>query len=305
MTKTKAWISAFRLRTLPLALSCVIMGGVTAFVDGSFSKTLFGLTALTTILLQVLSNLANDYGDGIKGTDNEDRLGPDRAIQSGTITPSEMKKGLIVNVALTLISGISLIWLAFQDYNLWYVFGFFILGLLSIAAAIKYTMGSNAYGYHGMGDLFVFLFFGIIGVFGTNFLMTHEVNWINIFPSICIGALSSAVLNMNNMRDIDNDRKHGKNTLVVKIGAPKSRIYHSFLLIIGLTSLVTYLLLIDLLPIGFIALIPAPILILNLKKVWSYEDPQSLDPELKKIALSTFGLSLLLGIAIVIQLSLQ
>lgn len=236
-----------RLRTLPLAVSGILMGSALSDLSGVESHKMITILALlTAIFLQILSNLANDYGDFTKGTDNENRVGNMRALQSGNITPKAMLRMIIVFVVLSLISGISLLYLA-ADGNINYSFLlFFILGLAAIAAAIKYTVGKSAYGYSGLGDVFVFVFFGLVAVLGVYILHNHFTwrwpvdKWM-ILPAITIGLLSTAVLNTNNIRDIENDRASGKNTIVVKMGLSKARIYHWFLLSGALLSLVFFI----------------------------------------------------------------
>lgn len=298
MTSIKHWLKAFRLRTLPLSLSCIFMGNALAMSKGYFSIVIFGLALLTTILLQILSNLANDFGDAIKGTDNENRVGPTRAIQSGKITKTQMKRAIIINAILAFISGLLLISYSFNSNSLIYILIFVILGIGAIAAAIKYTMGKNPYGYSGLGDLFVFLFFGIIGVIGTYFLQTKQINLNLIFPASVIGLLSAAVLNMNNMRDIENDRASHKNTLVVIIGFNKAKYYHTLLIILSFVFLVITIYIFQLPQLSYIAMIPYVVLIKNIITAWKTTDNKSLDPELKKIALSTFLISIILYLTV-------
>ena len=196
----KHWIQAARLRTLPLSLSGIILGGFLAEKNEVFNGLIFLFSVLTTIGFQVLSNFANDYGDGVKGTDNENRVGPERALQSGAISPKQMLKGIYLTVALTLVVALVLIYVSFGVENFAYSVVFFFLGIASIAAAIKYTMGTNAYGYSGLGDIFVFLFFGLLSVVGSLFLYTKNVETTTFLPAFTIGFLSAAVLNLNNMR---------------------------------------------------------------------------------------------------------
>ena len=298
MGNTKAWIQAARLRTLPLSLSGIIVGTALAAYKGHFDGTLFVLALLTTIGFQVISNFANDYGDGVKGTDNEDRIGPARALQSGTITRASLKNGIIISTILTLLIALALIYLAFGLENLPYIILFFVLGLLSIWAAINYTIGSKAYGYRGMGDLFVFLFFGLLGVLGSMFLFTKSLDAVAILPAIAIGLLCVAVLNLNNLRDMVSDKKHGKITLVVKMGFDRGKIYHGFLII---TALICFSVFIWLegwsWKSSFFMLAFVPLLI-HLRKVMQTQNPGHLDSELKKVALSTFLLAVLFLISV-------
>ena len=196
MQTVKSWVSAARLRTLPLSISGIIVGSAIAIQEGFFNIVIFSLALGTTLGLQILSNFANDYGDGIKGTDNDERVGPARAIQSGLITHKEMKQGIVVTAFATLLLAILLIYSSFGKENAGYALLFFILGLAAIAAAIKYTVGNNAYGYRGLGDVFVFVFFGIVAVFGSYFLYSLKFSWEVLLPAFAIGFLSSAVLNL-------------------------------------------------------------------------------------------------------------
>lgn len=227
-----------RLRTLPLAVSGILMGSALADLGGiDTNKWITILALITAICLQVLSNLANDYGDFTKGTDNENRLGNMRALQSGNITPKAMFNMIVVFVVLCLVSGLSLLYLAAKGNINWSFLLFFVLGLAAIAAAIKYTVGKNAYGYSGLGDVFVFLFFGLVAVIGVYVLHNHFTwywardQWV-VLPAATVGFLSAAVLNTNNIRDIENDRASGKNTIVVKMGLKRARQYH-WMLVIG------------------------------------------------------------------------
>lgn len=295
MVKIGSWVSAARLRTLPLSVSGIIVGTTIAAQQGYFNIVVFSLALGTTLGLQVLSNFANDYGDGVKGTDNEDRVGPARALQSGLISRREMKQGIIVTAAATLILALLLIYTAFGGENFLYAIIFFFLGLGAIAAAIKYTVGSNAYGYKGMGDIFVFLFFGLVAVFGSYFLYAMQFDWTVFLPAAAIGLLSAGVLNLNNMRDRASDQKAGKNTLVVLLGDENAKNYHYSLIIGAVLFMTIYSVLTatewnDVL--YAIAFIP---LFLHLKRVVQNENPMLLDPELKILALTTFLLSVLFG----------
>ena len=231
----KDWIDVFRLRTLPLSLSGVIVSCALAVMYDSFNWGTALLLASTTIFLQILSNIANDYGDGVKGTDNAERVGPERGIQSGKISPKQMKSAMIVFVLLSLISGISLLAVSFEGLSAT-VIALFVLGIGAIAAAIKYTVGNNAFGYSGKGDLFVFIFFGLLAVCGGTYLFTHEFIWETVYPAIAIGCFSVAVLNLNNMRDIENDKAQGKITLAVKMGLLDAKLYHFVIVIIGMSA---------------------------------------------------------------------
>ena len=295
----KAWIKAFRLRTLPLAISCIAMGGFLASAAGAFQWNIFILCVLTTIFLQILSNLANDYGDSIHGADSLDRKGPQRAVQSGAVTPAQMRTAVIIFVLLSLVSGISLLWIAFgAEWKA--IFFFFGLGILSILAAIAYTVGKRPYGYAGLGDLSVLVFFGIVGVIGSYYLFTKTVSYFEILPALSCGMFSIAVLNINNIRDIDSDRKAGKFSIPVRIGRDKAIIYHWLLLLSGIFSAIVYTALRYSSFWQLLFIISIPLFIANGKAV-STKPSHELDPYLKQMALSTlvfvltFGLGLLLS----------
>ena len=290
----KAWISAFRLRTLPLALACIGMGGFLAASQGAFRIDIFILCALTTIFLQVLSNLANDYGDSIHGADHAGRKGPTRAVQTGAIAPTQMRNALMVFVALCLASGVGLLIISF-GFN-WNAFLFFFgLGLLSILAAVAYTVGKKPYGYIGLGDISVLIFFGLVGVLGSVYLFTQEVNPLQILPALSCGFFSMGVLNINNIRDIESDRVAGKFSIPVRIGKQKATRYHWFLLIGGLITALAYNLITYTSPWQFLFLATVPLFIRN-GMVVQQKAEHELDPYLKQMALSTLLFVLLFGL---------
>ena len=305
-SKIKAWLKAFRLRTLPLAIATILLGNALAYFDlnqsgeQSFSLTILLLAILTTLLLQILSNLANDYGDSQKGADNENRIGPQRAIQSGSISPNAMKNGMIVCAVLAFISGITLIWLATADTNRLAFFGFLLLGMAAIIAALKYTVGKGAYGYMGLGDIFVFIFFGWVGVLGCYWLQTHQFSVLACLPASAIGLLSVGVLNLNNMRDIDNDAAVGKRTIVVKMGSSKAKKYHYFLLIGAMVLSCIYSFSIFNFYSEWLWLITLPIIGAQIRKVAAIQEPQEFDPLLKQLALTTTLWALLMSIGVVL-----
>ena len=302
----KSLIKAARLRTLPLSVSGIIVGSflgvnyLNSIAIGSvklitWMSPIFWLAILTTIGFQVLSNFANDYGDGVKGTD-DNRKGEARMVSSGAITPKQMKTAMVITTIVTLIIALLLIYVAFGSENFGYSIVFFGLGIASITAAIKYTVGNSAYGYSGFGDVFVFVFFGLLSTMGSYFLFTKSINFQIFLPAITIGLLSTAVLNLNNLRDSEEDQKNNKNTLVVKLGILRAKKYHYFLIFGALTSalIFVYLNYNSMYQMVFlIAFIP---LILNIKTVAKNKIPEKLDSELKKVALSTFLFAVLFSI---------
>ncbi|MCB9202447.1 MAG: 1,4-dihydroxy-2-naphthoate octaprenyltransferase [Flavobacteriales bacterium] len=283
-----AWIYASRLRTLPLSLSGILMGAGIALKKGVFDVSIFVMACVTTILYQVLSNLANDYGDGVKGTD-KNRIGPKRALESGMLSKSQMKKGLIVVGVLSFISTILLLYLSFIPNHLDYFFGFIGLGIGAILAALFYTMGKNPYGYHGLGDAFVFLFFGLVSVVGSFFLYAKYFDWELLLPASAIGFFSVAVLNLNNMRDIENDEVSGKKTLAVKMGLKYAKIYEIVLLNLPFFLTLIYIL-IEFPPLNYyymlfllLIFVFAPLR----REILYINEPKKFDPYLKKVSLLT------------------
>lgn len=298
MTKRQAWFEAIRLRTLPLSLSGIIFGSAIAFQQGFIDWVIFSFAILTTLLFQILSNLANDYGDGVKGTDNHERVGPTRAVQSGVISHGTMKAAVAFTSILSFISASILIYLGTKNMSSTTIFYYVALTVLCIMAAITYTVGKKAYGYQGFGDVMVFIFFGLVSVLGVYPLYTKTFDWNNLLPAITIGLLSTAVLNLNNMRDYQSDKNANKNTLVVKIGLENAKVYHTALVFIALIVHSLFLFFNSIHSIEYISLLPAIILLIHLKRVVLITDTKDFDPELKIVALSTFSISVLYFISI-------
>ena len=299
----KHWVEAARVRTLPLSVSGIIVGSFYAMSQGMFNWKIVVFALLTTLGLQILSNFANDYGDGVKGTDNQDRVGPMRAIQSGVISPAAMKKAMMLTSAITLLFAVLLIYFAFKDHYLLYSFIFFVLGILAIASAIRYTVGKGAYGYRGFGDVFVFVFFGLVSTFGVYFMFSKSIDWLLLLPAIAIGFLSVGVLNLNNMRDEASDRKSGKNTLVVKMGGAAAKKYHYFLVISAMILVLVFAFLNDFHFDQYIFVVAYFPMIGHLITVYKNQNPKLLDPELKKLAISTFLLAILLALCLIFFIS--
>lgn len=300
MANVSAWLSAFRLRTLPLALSTIIMGGFLAQFFGLFRWPVFLMAALTTLFLQVLSNLANDYGDAVNGADHQGRQGPERMVQSGSISAKSMRLAILLFSLFSLISGSLLIYYSFQTAASLQSLLFFVVGIGAIAAAMKYTMGKNPYGYQGRGDFFVLLFFGLVGVGGSFYLHAQLIEWTVVFPALAVGFLSTGVLNLNNMRDVDSDRAAGKNTLVVKNGIKWAKDYHYVM--IGGAMLMAFLFIFFNNPEVrmFLFLLSSPLLVRHLLVVRKAQIAGDFDPELKKLALSTLLFVLLFGVGIIL-----
>ena len=289
-----------RLRTLPLSVSGIILGTCFAYYNGHFSWWVLVLAILTTMSLQILSNLANDYGDGVKGTDNNERVGPERAIQSGAITPERMLEAIKFNIVIVIILTFSLIWAAFGPNEFLLLLLFVTLGGMSVYEALNYTMGDSPYGYKALGDVFVFIFFGLISTLGSYLLYTKTIDHLTFLPGIALGFLSVGVLNLNNMRDIQSDENSGKITLAVKLGLKKAKTYHNLLIVGAMLLTIIFSVLYYVVPYNFLYLISFIPFIVHLKKINNARDPKDFDSQLKVLALSTFLFSLLLGIGYIL-----
>ncbi|TDP59347.1 1,4-dihydroxy-2-naphthoate octaprenyltransferase [Flavobacterium dankookense] len=299
----KHWVEAARVRTLPLSVSGIIVGSFYAMSQGIFNWNIVIFALLTTLGLQILSNFANDYGDGVKGTDNDDRVGPKRAIQSGVISPTEMKRAIVITSLITLLFAVLLIYFAFKGKYLVFSLIFLVLGILAIASAIRYTVGKGAYGYRGYGDVFVFVFFGMVSTFGVYFMFSKTLDLLLLLPATSIGFLSVGVLNLNNMRDEESDRKAGKNTIVVKNGGTWAKKYHFFLVISAMILVLIFAFLNDFHFDQYIFVVAYFPMISHLITVYKNKTPRLLDPELKKLAISTFLLAVLLALCLIFFIS--
>ena len=293
---TKAWLSAMRLRTLPLTLSSVGMGSFLAAKYHAFRFDIFILCVFTTVFLQILSNFANDYGDSVNGADHAGRQGPLRAVQSGAISASSMLKGIILLSCLSLFSGMMLLYIALQQSTKETVLVFFGLGLLSILAAITYTAGKKPYGYAGLGDLAVIIFFGWVGVLGTFYLFTHQFDTLLILPATSCGLFATAVLNVNNIRDIESDEKAGKKSVPVRIGRKNAVLYHWTLLGGGLICAIMYVIYTFTDTWQFLFGLTLPLFLINAVAIYKKEQPKDLDPYLKQMALTSLSFMLTFGI---------
>jgi 1,4-dihydroxy-2-naphthoate octaprenyltransferase len=292
----QAWISAIRLRTLPLALASIGMGSFLAASLGLFSLKIFFLCSLTTILLQILSNIANDYGDSVHGADSAEREGPKRAVQSGQIPAKQMLRAMVLLSVLAFGAGIYLLYEALHDASRQTILFFLGLGIVSILAAITYTAGKKPYGYMGLGDVSVFVFFGWVGVLGTFYLHTKEFYWPNLLPATSCGLFAVAVLNINNIRDIESDRKAGKHSIPVRLGKQKAVLYHWVLLALGVAAAVWYVLLTYTSVFQFLFLLIVPLLWRNGRGVWEKHKASELDPYLKQMALTTLFFIITFGL---------
>jgi len=301
MTKNtiKMWIETARPKTLPLALATILTGSALAYRAGHFHWGITILCLLTTLFLQVLSNFANDYGDHQKGSDTAERIGPLRGIQQGAISATQLKKGLYVMIALSFFCGALLIGIAYQNVS--DLIAFSLLGVLAIVAAITYTVGNKPYGYLGLGDISVLIFFGLLGIGGTYYLQVHDFSAVILLPAVASGLLATAVLNINNLRDIEQDRKAGKNTLAVRLGPHNGRIYHCILLAVAALFYLLFALFNLHHLLGFIFLLTYPLLLKHALFVYSHKEPTALRPMLAQMSLialftnALFSLGLLIG----------
>lgn len=300
MAKTTDWLGAFRLRTLPLSISGILVGSFIALYYNFWNPVVFILALSTTLLFQILSNLANDLGDSLKGADNENRIGPMRSVQSGKISKSAMRNAVIITSVLSFVSAGFLIYFGTRNLSQQTIYIYTGLAIACVFAAITYTIGKKAYGYNGLGDLFVFIFFGLVSVIGVYPLFADSIHWLLLLPAVTIGFLSTAVLNLNNMRDRENDSKVGKRTLVVKLGTDKAKVYH-FILVIG--AFISWIAFLTITKnwIGFISLLPAILFAKHLVFVAKNKIPRELDSQLKTVALGTFFISLLFVISVCID----
>lgn len=300
MASFSAWIRAARPRTLPLALAGLALGNFIAAYYQTFSWAIALSTIATAFFLQVLSNFANDYGDFMNGADNENRIGPARAVQSGAISAKQMKQAMVTTSILALLFGVLSLYYASQNVNILALLLMLGLGFAAIWAAIKYTSSKNPYGYKGFGDLAVFLFFGLLAVLGSFYLQNGHIEWLVFLPAAGFGLFSTGVLNLNNMRDIVNDQAMGKITVAVKLGLPKAKLYHTALIIVGCFLFVIFAIESYATSWQFLFLIPIGFMILHLTRVSKRHNHAEFNPLLKELSLSSALLALTLGIGLII-----
>ncbi len=303
LSPTQAWLESLRPKTLPLAFSAIVVGTALAWWQGHFNPLVAILALVTAGLLQILSNLANDYGDAVKGSDKPDRIGPLRGMQKGAITQQQMKRALIVTIVLTCVSGLALVAVACETMTDF--IGFLVLGCLSIVAAITYTMGNRPYGYIGLGDISVLVFFGWLSVMGSWYLQAHSVIPAIILPATACGLLATAVLNINNLRDIDSDRQNGKNTLVVRLGPLNARRYHCILLAGALLCLALFNLISLHSPWGWLFILAAPLLFRQARYVMRERDPLAMRPMLERTVKGALLTNLLFVVGIILSQTLN
>lgn len=299
LSRTQAWLESLRPKTLPLAFAAIVVGTALAWWQGHFNPLVAILALLTAGLLQILSNLANDYGDAVKGSDKPDRIGPLRGMQKGVITQEQMKRALIITVTLICLSGIALLSTSSQTTEDF--IGFMVLGAVSIIAAITYTVGTRPYGYIGLGDISVLMFFGWLSVMGSWYLQTHTLEMITFLPATACGLLATAVLNINNLRDINSDRENGKNTLAVRLGPVVARRYHACLLMGALLCLALFNLLALHSLWGWLFILATPLLVKQARFVATHHDPVDMRPMLERTVKGALLTNLLFVVGIVLS----
>ena len=299
ISRKQAWLESLRPKTLPLGVIAIITGSALTYLTGNFKWPVALLAIITAGLLQILSNLANDYGDAVKGSDTAERIGPLRGMQKGVITQADMKKALKINIIAACISGLLLVVVACEKPE--DAIGFLVLGLIAIVAAITDTVGKKPYGYLGLGDISVLIFFGWLSVMGTYYLQANTLNMITFLPATACGLLSVAVLNINNMRDIENDVKAGKNTLAVRLGPSGARIYHAIIIIVAILCLAFFNLLYLRGWTGWLFLLAVPMLMNHVRRVLSDPTPEGMRPMLENMVKAALFTNVLFSIGVILS----
>jgi 1,4-dihydroxy-2-naphthoate octaprenyltransferase len=295
--KLKYYIQSFRLRTLPLSISGILVGSACAAQSGYAKLPVFGFALLTTLCLQILSNISNEVGDLEKGTDNDQRLGPIRSAQSGQLTVQNLKNAMGLFVALSVIFGTVLVYVSFGTLVSMSSIIMLLLGVGAIIASIKYTFGKKSYGYLGLGDVFVFIFFGLVSVLGVYYLATGGFDAVYLLPASAIGFLSTGVLNVNNLRDVDNDSNFHKRTMAVRFGVSATKVYHTVLVVGALVMVLVFYLIKEFNLGAYLCFLAVPLFVIHLVKIHTLTG-RDLDPQLKVLSLTTLVFSLLIGIGL-------
>lgn len=294
MKKFKAVVFSMRLRTLPLSLAGVVIGLMLALRHHDATPWLIVWLLLTTVSLQILSNLSNELGDYLRGTDGAQREGPQYSLAQGALEVSDFKRIIAVFVGLCCLFGTAMVWSSFGTFFSWQPALLLLLGVAAIWAAMHYTLGKNPYGYRGLGDVFVFLFFGLVSVMGTYFVVAHTLDSpLLLLPASAIGCFSVGVLNVNNIRDMESDADH-RVTVPLKIGSRKAKIYQTALIVTAWICILAYTLASYTSGWNFLYLATLPLYALHLNMVWKH-DGKDLDPALPLLVITTFAFSLLAG----------
>lgn len=287
-----------RLRTLPLSLAGIIAGIALASTVKPLELPVVIALVFTTAMLQILSNLSNELGDYLNGTDTQERQGIRYSLQDGELTAKQIKCMIVAAAGLCCISGLVMVWCSFKTVFAPEPICLLALGAAAIWAAVHYTLGRNPYGYRGLGDIFVFIFFGLVSVLGAGYVCSHTAcpEW--ILPSAAIGCWSIGVLNVNNIRDMKTDAAT-RMTLALKLGLRRARIYQTMLIAAGWGLMLTYNILVADSWMQWLYFITVPLSFLHLRGVWTRLD-RSLDPMLPMLVMTTFATSILFALGVVL-----
>lgn len=292
--RTRAIITSLRLRTLPLSLAGVILGVMLAASEYKISGWAALFIFLTTICLQILSNLSNELGDVLRGTDTEERQGPRYGLDQGLVSIPEMKRLISISATMAAVFGMVMVWVSFGTLFCVKSVCLLVLGAAAIWAAMHYTLGKNPYGYRGLGDLFVFIFFGLVSVLGGFFVAAHTISsWWLLLPAAAIGCFSVGVLNVNNIRDMKTDAAN-RTTVAIKLGERNARRYQTALVCAGWLLLLIFTAFYRFSPWHFFFVVTIPLYVKHLKGIWTLRE-RALDSMLPLLVISTFILSLILG----------
>ncbi|MEA2411078.1 MAG: 1,4-dihydroxy-2-naphthoate polyprenyltransferase [Thermoleophilaceae bacterium] len=290
MSPLRLWLVASRPRTLPAAIAPVLVGTSLAATEGTFKPLRFACALVGSIFIQVGTNLANDYSDARRGADTEDRLGPVRVTAGGLMPPRQVLIGTYVAFGIAVAAGAYLI--AVAGWQL------LLVGAASIAAGVLYTGGPKPYGYEGLGEIFVFLFFGVVAVVGSYFVQVEQLEWEAFGLSVPVGLLASAILVVNNVRDVDTDRRAGKRTLAVKLGRDGARTLFDVMLALAFIAPVAIVLGGGLTPWILLSLLAAPLAVPLTRTVRTRADGPSLNGALAQTGrlLAVFSVLLAAGV---------
>lgn len=295
----KGVIRSMRLRTLPLSTAGILLGILLACAEHSVPWYVILLTILTTISLQILSNMSNELGDWLSGVDGTGREGPKYGIEGGGLTEDEMRSCIRITVLVCCILGLAMIRSSFGTILCMESEILVVLGAAAIWAAMHYTLGNKPYGYRGFGDIFVFIFFGLVPVAGGYFVCSHVIDFRTLIPGAAIGLFSVGVLNVNNIRDMKSDAGT-RITVPLRLGEHKAKIYHTVLITGGWTLMMLYTVIFTHGWLPFLYIITLPLYIKHLSGVWKLSG-RGLDPMLPMLVISTFIFSLLAGAGYILQ----
>ena len=286
-----------RLRTLPLSLSGILAGIFVAIDNGHQNWPAIVMLVLTTICLQVLTNLSNELGDTLHETDTDDRQGMHYSLQDGTMTIPQMNRLILIFTILSCVFGTMMIYFSFGTLLCLDSVIFFILGICAIWAARHYTLGDNPYGYRGLGDISVFIFFGLATTGGGYYLCSCDITYLYIWLlAAAIGCFSVAVLNVNNIRDMKSDART-RMTVAIRLGEHRARMYHTFLIALGWLLMLAYTTATFTSWMCWMYIVTLPLFIIHLRIVWTRQD-KALDPMLPMLVISTFMMTILFGVGV-------